>query len=115
MLVTVVVKVIDMINKIANAGVPVFVSAGNEGDDAPYYDSLSTYAKYTATSIGSIEIHMKEVGFSSFHQEAVVEALILILLVVVKMLELLQVEQLMDILLNLELPWQHQRLQVLLL
>lgn len=47
-------EVIDMINKIANAGVPVFVSAGNEGDDAPYYDSLSTYAKYTATSIGSI-------------------------------------------------------------
>ncbi|GIO35780.1 hypothetical protein J41TS12_06410 [Paenibacillus antibioticophila] len=55
-------NIVNMINKIENAGVPVFVAAGNEGDGyyndqflGRYYDTLSTFAKYTSTSIGSIK------------------------------------------------------------
>ncbi|WP_157686436.1 S8 family serine peptidase [Paenibacillus senegalimassiliensis] len=55
-------NIVNMINKIKNAGVPVFVAAGNEGDGyyngqflGRYYDTLSTFAKYTSTSVGSIK------------------------------------------------------------
>ncbi|TYA10508.1 S8 family serine peptidase [Paenibacillus faecis] len=48
-------EVINTINKIKARGVPVFVAAGNEGNDEPYYDTLSTYAKYTSTSVGNIK------------------------------------------------------------
>lgn len=55
-------EVINIINKISGAGVPVFVSAGNEGDGydgstflGRYYDTLSTLAKYTSTSVGSVK------------------------------------------------------------
>ncbi|MBU5438531.1 S8 family serine peptidase [Tissierella sp. MSJ-40] len=50
-------EVIDLINDIDRKGVPVFVAAGNEGDGRElgrYYDTLSTYAKYTSTSVGSV-------------------------------------------------------------
>lgn len=47
-------EVIEKINQIKAAGVPVFVAAGNEGGEEPYYGTLSTYAKYTSTSVGSI-------------------------------------------------------------
>lgn len=47
--------VINLINDISDAGVPVFVTAGNEGDKSPYYDTLSTYAKFTSTSVGSVK------------------------------------------------------------
>ena len=48
-------EIINLINSISDAGVPVFVSAGNEGDDSPYYDTLSTYAQFTSTSVGSVK------------------------------------------------------------
>jgi serine protease AprX len=50
-------EIIDLINAIDSEGVPVFVSAGNEGDGEKlgrYYDTLTTYAKYTSTSVGSV-------------------------------------------------------------
>ncbi|RRJ63195.1 hypothetical protein EHV15_09885 [Paenibacillus oralis] len=58
-----VTEIISIINKIKNAGVPVFVAAGNEGDGydnegnflGKYYDTLSTFAKYTSTSVGSVK------------------------------------------------------------
>lgn len=55
-------SIIGWINKIKSAGVPVFVAAGNEGNGyhngvflGRYYDTLSTLAKYTSTSVGSIK------------------------------------------------------------
>lgn len=48
-------NIINTINKIKARGVPVFVAAGNLGNDEPYYDTLSTYAKYTSTSVGNIK------------------------------------------------------------
>lgn len=55
-------NVITWIKKIENAGVPVFVAAGNSGHGyngteflGKYYDTLSTYAKYTSTSVASIK------------------------------------------------------------
>lgn len=54
-------EIIDLINDIDEAGVPVFVSAGNEGDGkdggtflGTYYNTLSTFAKHTSTSVGSV-------------------------------------------------------------
>ncbi len=43
--------VIDLINQLNNAGVPVYVAAGNSG---PNYNTLSTYAKFTPHSVGNI-------------------------------------------------------------
>lgn len=48
-------EIIEVINEIDAQGVPVFVSAGNDGNKTPYYDTLSTYAKYTSTSVGNIK------------------------------------------------------------
>ncbi|MCT4595241.1 MAG: S8 family serine peptidase [Anaeromicrobium sp.] len=45
--------VVDYINKFNNDGIPVMVAAGNEGDESPYYDTLTTEAKYTTYPVGA--------------------------------------------------------------
>lgn len=49
--------IINLINDLNNAGIPVFVAAGNEGDGdlGYYYNTLSTYAIYTDFSVGSVK------------------------------------------------------------
>jgi serine protease AprX len=53
-------EIIDLINQLNNVGIPVFVAAGNQGAGfiengiVKYYDTLSTYAKYTRYSVGSV-------------------------------------------------------------